>query len=433
MISNSTVVLGAGLAGLSTAYHLKGNYSIYEQDSSVGGLCKSINRDGFTFDYTGHLLHTDNEYVDCLIRRLLNGNISTHNRNAWIYSKGVFTRYPFQTNLYGLPPEVVKECLLGLVKAQYEPKDEPVTNFEDWIYRNFGEGIARHFMIPYNWKLFTVHPKELNCEWIKGFIPPAQLEDAIEGALSDSERRAGYHARFYYPQRGGIEELCKAFADYLPNIKLNKKAIKIDPRQRLVIFEDGEIKQYSSLVSSLPLPELIQIIDKPPQEVQQASKLLRHNSVLAICLGVSQLHLTDKHWIYFPEEDFVFYRVNFPMNLSSNMAPCGKSSICAEVSYSDTRTVERSTIIQRAIDDLIKANILRADSEICLAFQLDIKYAYVIYDRYYQGSVSLIHNYLRKNNIHSIGRYGAWEYSTMAQAILEGKHTAIELQRHEEN
>ena len=139
-----TVILGAGLAGLSTAYHLEGNCSIYEKESRVGGLCKSITRDGFTFDYTGHLLHTNDEYIDSIIKKLLKDNICTHNRNAWIYSKGVFTRYPFQTNLYGLPVEVAKECLLGLIKAKYEHKDDPVTDFESWIYRDVGEGIARH-------------------------------------------------------------------------------------------------------------------------------------------------------------------------------------------------------------------------------------------------------------------------------------------------
>ncbi len=429
-----TVILGAGPAGLSTAYHLKGNYSIYEQDSRVGGLCKSIHKDGFTFDTALHVLHIGNEYIESLFTKLLKDDITTHARNAWIYSKGVFTRYPFQTNLYGLPLEVVKECILGLIKAKYEFKNNTVCDFESWIYKNVGEGTARHFMIPYNWKLFTIHPRELDYQWTEGFIPPTTLEDAIEGALSDSEKKVGYHARFCYPQRGGFEELCKAFATYLPDIKLNKKAVKIEPKQHIVTFKDGEITEYLNLVSSVPLLELIQMMgNKAPANVRQAATRLRCNSVLTICLGVNHPYLTDKHWVYFPEDDFIFYRISFPMTFADSMSPKGTSSICAEVSYSDTKQLDRSTIIEQVTDDLIKASILKTDDDICLSFVVDIRYAYVIFDHYYQESVSLIHDYLRENNIHSIGRYGAWEYSTTGQAILQGKRTAFELEQHEKN
>jgi UDP-galactopyranose mutase len=433
MENNPIIVLGAGLAGLSTAYHLKGNGSIYEQDSRVGGLCKSIQKDGFTFDYTGHLLHTNDEYIGTLINQLLGDNLNSFNRSAWIYSNGVYTIYPFQTNLYGLPLKVVKECLLGLIKAKYESRNIAVNNYENWIYKNFGEGIARHFMISYNWKLFTVHPREMDYHWTEGFVPPSTIEDALDGALSREDKMVGYNARFYYPQHGGIEELCKAFAAHLPGIKLKKKAVRIDTKQHAVYFEDGEMARYRHLVSTLPLPELVQMIEHAPAGLAQASARLKYNSVLAICLGVNRPHLTDKHWVYYPEDDFIFYRAGFPMNLANSMSPEGTSSICAEVSYSDNKQVDRSTVIEDVIADLIKAGVLRADDDICLSLVIDIKYAYVIFDHYYQPSRQLIREYLRKHDIYPIGRYGAWEYTSMTQAILQGKLTAMELGQDEKD
>lgn len=114
------LILGAGLAGLSTAWHLqkKGiDCQIFERESEIGGLCRSKKIDGFTFDYCGHLLHFKHRYAFNLIKNLLGSNLIEHKRSAWIYSSGVYTPYPFQANLHGLPADIAKECLLGFIKA----------------------------------------------------------------------------------------------------------------------------------------------------------------------------------------------------------------------------------------------------------------------------------------------------------------------------
>ena len=118
--NGNIVIVGAGITGLSTAYHLKVNYEIFEKDLRSGGLCKSEEENAFIFDYTGHLLHLENEYVEKLLRDLLKQNLHFQDRKSWIYSKGVYTPYPFQANTHGLPPHVIKECIMGLIKAKYE-------------------------------------------------------------------------------------------------------------------------------------------------------------------------------------------------------------------------------------------------------------------------------------------------------------------------
>src|SRR3989338_6390622 len=134
MKSEEIIILGAGLAGLSAAYHLKSGYVLFEKENEIGGMARSINKDGYTFDYDGHLLHFRNEYAFNLVSELLNGNMAPHKRNSWIYSKGAFTRYPFQANFYGLPNSVVKDCLMGIIRARFlsvSPSNSN-GNFENW-------------------------------------------------------------------------------------------------------------------------------------------------------------------------------------------------------------------------------------------------------------------------------------------------------------
>ena len=129
----NTVIIGAGLSGLSAAYHLNSDYKIVEESSRIGGLCKSDFIDGFTFDYAGHVIHTKNKYVEKLVKKLLGKNIRKIKRNSWIYSYDTFTRYPYQCNLFGLPSDIIKECLIGYIKSKYDRRDMNVKTFEDWI------------------------------------------------------------------------------------------------------------------------------------------------------------------------------------------------------------------------------------------------------------------------------------------------------------
>ena len=201
------IILGAGLAGLSTAWHLQKqgiDCQLFEQEEEVGGLCRSKKIEGFTFDYSGHLLHFRSDYAFKLVKDLLGGNLVEHKRSSWVYSHGAYNRYPFQANLYGLPSAVIKECVLGFISASKNkhPAGNKNRDFLSWIEQSFGSGIARHFMIPYNTKFWTVPLKRLTCEWLDGFIPVPSLSELIDGALKKSRRQVGYNSHFWYPKQG---------------------------------------------------------------------------------------------------------------------------------------------------------------------------------------------------------------------------------------
>jgi len=427
-----TLIIGAGLAGLSAAYHLKTSYALFEKDSEIGGMARSAQKDGYIFDYDGHLLHFRNEYAFNLVSELLNGNMAPHKRNSWIYSKGAFTRYPFQANFYGLPKSVVKDCLMGLIKARI-PFTQPSPhrgegkgegNFENWIMKTFGEGIANHFMLSYNRKFWTIEPRDMTCEWLDGFVPVPNLEDTVTGAISDNTKPYGYNSRFWYPVKGGISELVRGFSERVRNVYVNKRAVTIDQYRREIVFEDSTIKKFKNLITTIPLPELSRLLVDMPPDVRHAFSMLRWTSIFVLNLGIKSDNLSERHWVYYPEEDLIFYRVGFPTSFSMDVAPSQRVSIYAEIAYSDTKKIDKEKAMPKAIDDLKRCGIISEESDIEVCLPIDIKYGYALYDSNRKHAVQLIKDYLERFGIYSIGRYGSWKYMSMEDVILEGKALA---------
>jgi protoporphyrinogen oxidase len=430
-INNETVIVGAGLAGLSAAYHLKNGYSLFEKNSELGGMARSIHKDGYTFDYDGHLLHFRNEYTFNLVSELLNGNLAPHKRNSWVYSKGIYTRYPFQANFYGLPNSIVKDCLMGLIKTRLlsAPNSGSNGNFENWIIKTFGKGVADYFMLPYNRKFWTVEPKELTCEWLDGFVPVPDLEDTVTGAISDSTKPYGYNSKFWYPVKGGISELVKGFSDRIKNAHINKRAVTIDQHRKEIVFEDATIKKFKNLISTIPLPELSGLLVDMPPDIRQAFKALKWTSIYVLNLGVKSDTLMEKHWVYYPEESVVFYRVGFPTSFSMDVAPAKRISIYAEIAYSDIKIIDKDEAIHRTVNDLKQCGIISDESDVEICLPIDLKYGYALYDSGRKRAVQAIKDYLEKFGIYTIGRYGSWKYMSMEDVILEGKQTAEQIKR----
>ena len=229
------VVIGGGLAGVSAAYHLLDHDPIiFERESSLGGLCRSFTKDGFTFDCTGHLIHLKNPYVKELVATVLPDAFNSHERLAAIYSKETMTPYPFQANTYGLPPDVIKECIVGFVDSLQAPTNGSPKNFHDFILRTFGSGIAKHFMLPYNEKFWKQDLRTITSDWVSWSIPKPSLDEVVNGALGITNKGMGYNPRFIYPKTGGIECLPQALAKPVKRIHLNETLVSIDPKKKVV-------------------------------------------------------------------------------------------------------------------------------------------------------------------------------------------------------
>jgi len=422
------IILGGGLSGLSAAWHLQrrgADCKIFEKEPEAGGLCRSKKVNGFTFDHDGHLLHFRHPYTFNLVKNILGDNIAEHQRNSWIYTDHRYNHFPFQANLYGLPSAVVKDCLLGFIDSRRNhtthPKNE---NFLHWINSTFGKGIARHFMIPYNSKFWTVPPEKLTCEWLEGFIPIPSLSQLIEGTIQEGKGNLGYNARFWYPKKGGIAELSHGLSRQINNLYTDSPAISINLKKKEVYTKKTGKEKFDLLISTIALPELAKLTVDIPAQQKLLFRKLRHNSILNINLGINRQDASKRHWIYFPESNLSFFRAGFYHNFSSDLVPNGKSSLYAEVSYSKDKPINKTTIVSQVIKDLKKTGILLTGDKLLAQDTNDIPYGYPIYDQNYRQTRDKIMEALNSHDIIPCGRYGNWQYMSMEDALLDGKKAA---------
>jgi UDP-galactopyranose mutase len=476
------LVAGAGPTGLSAAYHLGREALLVEQQPTVGGWCRSFVDRGFTFDYAGHIMFSNDAYVHDLYRLLLGDNVHWQDREAWIYSKGVYTRYPFQGALYGLPPAVIKECVVGAIEARFgqpvskaaakadavadytgperrgmfEPllsggarngaakvlpyrgpdrrqtlTQGPPRNFKEFIYKVWGGGIAKHFAIPYNEKLWAVPLEEMETSWLGGRVPLPDLDEMIEGALSPVPKPMGPNARFGYPLRGGFQALMDGFLPHLRGeLRLNTRVASVSPLRHTATFADGTSVRYDHLISTLPLPRLVALAgDEVPADIQAAAGALRHVSVRCVNIGVGRPDLTEKHWIYYPEQT-VFHRIFVQGNASPHCNPPGGFGFTCEITYSPSKPLpcEGDDLIRRCIDDAVSVGFIRAEDPIWAANQVDLPVAYVVYDHGRAENVERIRAWLEQHDIMLAGRYSEWEYYNSDHAFIAGMNAARAVQ-----
>jgi len=419
------VILGAGLAGVSAAYHLEEHEPIvFEREQTIGGLCRSFSQDGFTFDCTGHLIHLKTPYVKELISQLLPDAFTSHERLASIYSQSTTTPYPFQANTHGLPPETVRDCILGFVETLKTNGTGETANFHDWVLRTFGSGIAKHFMLPYNEKFWKQDLRTITSDWVSWAIPKPSVEEVVNGALGLTNKGMGYNPKFIYPKTGGIDCLPQAFAKHIRRIHLQESVQSIDARKKVVKLDSGREETYDTLITTLPLPVTFKLIRDVPDSLKHASSLLRAVGILNINIGVDRPLVSDQHWVYFPEGQFVFSRVGFPMNFSKAVAPAGTSSLYIEITYPQGQKPNVEQTFAQALDGLRRAGILRPDDRIVTRLDININPAYIVFDPHRQKHLPNLIEYLESRDIHTAGRYGMWDYHSMEDSICSGKAAA---------
>lgn len=423
------VILGAGLTGLSAAYHLekKGfyNYKIFEKESEVGGLCRSVQQDGFTFDYTGHLLHINDDYFRSFIDTCIGfEHFNTITRQSFIYSEDTYTRYPYQINLYGLPPHVIAECIEKYVTR---PRIRTTKNlsFQQWVLNSFGAGFGKHFFFPYQRKIFDYPVTKLSASWTGRFVPTTSLNQMLLGALQDNYKEVGYNAHFFYPKVGGIFFLINKLYSLLKNTAQTNHCVKtIDMVNQRIIFTNGAEEPYQQLITTLPLKTMLGLLKEPAHSnLAAAQTSLLCNSVINFNLGINRPDLSTKHWIYFPESKFPFYRLGFSHNFAASMAPTGCSSLYGEFSFLNKSPQKVAQLLKESLKETKKLLSL-ADHEIMTEKIISIDHAYVIYNHWRDNNVPKILKQLADHQIFSLGRYGAWKYASMQEGLLEGKQIA---------
>jgi protoporphyrinogen oxidase len=420
------VIVGAGLSGLSVAWHLaqRGREAlILEKEREPGGLCRSKQKDGFVFDYCGHLLHFKKKYTLRLVKRLLGNNLRRIKRSAWVYHSGGYIPYPFQAHLDWLPEGIRKECLEGFIhRSSYKKSTTRARrNFYDWVLATFGKGTARHFMLPYNAKFWKVPLTQITCDWIDGLIPTVNPR---QSRLRAGIQRYGYNHHFWYPKQGGIGSLSAALAGSLNTVFTNAEVVEINTKEKTVRTSNGMKEKFETLILTLPLPLIKNIITPLPQPIKQLCGRLRFNSIFNLNLGVDTKDTSERHWAYYPQQDISFFRVGFFHNFSPSAARDGRSALYAEAAYRADLPLPLSRMCGLMQEDLQKTGVLSCEKKVLAQDSNVIEFGYPVYDFNYRPVLKALFTHLLRHDIIPCGRYGAWRYASMEDVILEGKDVA---------
>lgn len=432
------VILGGGLAGLSCGWRLLQRgvpCTVVERDAQAGGKAASTSEQGFSFDRTGHWLHLRDDAVRAWVSELLDGRLIEVERQARVRSHGVFTRYPFQAHTYGLPQAVIDECVTGFRDAHARaltgdqpPPRDLLQAFEQW----FGGGITRHFMAPYNQKLWGVPLTEITPAWCSRFVPRPSLQEVVQGSQppAGGTRELGYNPRFVYPADGGIGCLAERIAQRIRSsgdeaLQLGQAVTRVDWKERRITLRDGRELPYVRLISSLPLPALVRLAyPAPPAPVADAVGRLRAASVAYVDFGVRGLVNQGHHWVYFPDPGVPFYRVGSYSNAVPHLAPDGHGSLYVETSRPPgAGPPDWERLLPRIRALLVEHGLIESEAAITLQRPRFIEDAYVLYDHAHAASRATALEWVKEIGVEVIGRYGRWTYSSMEDALIDGLHT----------
>jgi protoporphyrinogen oxidase len=422
------LIVGGGLAGLCASYRLgRRPHRLVEAEDSAGGLCRSVRHDGFTYDYTGHLLHIRRPEIRELVLALLDESAFLRiDRRSGIYSHRTLTEYPFQVNTHGLPKAVVRECVTGFaqtLQGSIPLGEDP--GFREWALATFGEGICRHFLLPYNRKLFCTDLDSMTADWVSWSIPKPSWAEVVRGALGLSTKAFGYNASFLYPALGGIDHLPKAFLAHIPPPSLSTAVTRVHAASREAELSTGENFHYSHMISTMPLPRLLASIADAPRELVDGAVRLRYVSVLNLNLGFDAPSPIPHHWIYFPEPEFPFYRVGIYSNLCPRSVPEGCSGFYVEIAHPPGERIDAEAATRQSVTLLKQSGLVPETARLRSVQPFEIACAYVVHDRHRRSFLPEAKRHLERHGILSVGRYGAWEYSAMEDALWHG-HTAAD-------
>ncbi len=406
------VVIGAGITGLSAGQALQGDFIILEKESVPGGLSGQYRAGGFSFDYGGHYFHFQGkagvrEHVETfqLFRE--------YRRNSKVYLQGRFIPYSLQYHLAYLPA-AQRRPILAEILAGREPGGE---NLEEFLKAHFGKKMVHLFFAPFMEKFYGRELPELMAGMDKGSIPIPRKEEVLAGARGRHSFSEGYNPVFFYPARSLQSFIDSYSRPVRERICFRQKVLRIDLQKKKVFTSAGEYC-YDNLISTMPLKEFLRVIFPPPPFPLQQ---LQHISTLVVNAVLVQRRRRF-HWLYLPEKRFPFYRVGY-------YPASGTVAVYLEKTVAAAAPLDAPQLYRELSYTLRRTGMIARESEILFHDLKRIPVSYVVFDRHWPRLVPAIQAYLERRRIHSIGRYGSWNYTSMADDILKARETAGWLNR----
>lgn len=412
------VILGAGIAGLGASYalHRKGKKSvIFEKEETYGGLCGNFSIDGFRFDRFVHFTFSKDEQVNAIFNAS-SPEIYRHIPEAYNVYKGIWVKHPAQNNLYPLSQEE-KYLIIKDFISRKSADDTPVNNYEDWLRLQFGDYFAEHFPMVYTRKYWMKEARELRTEWVGQRVYQPSVDEVIAGSETADTPITYYAKEMRYPKSGGYKQFLKVMAD-VADIQYGKEVITIDTDTKTVTFSDGSSVNYNRLISSLPLPELVEMVRKIPDAVNAAANQLECTCGYHVSIALRTKNIPPYLWWYIYDEDILSARVHSPSIKSPDNAPVGCSSLQMEV-YCKQGDYTEKEIKERTVGKLISLGFIKEEDILFVHLGYE-KYANVIFTEPIYEARKVVRDYFSSIGIETIGRFGEWDYLWSDQSLLSG-------------
>lgn len=425
------VIIGAGPTGLGAAWRLTKighrDFTILEKNGYVGGLAASfVDPEGFTWDTGGHVVFSHFKTFDRILARCLGGDCYRHTRKAFIRTDGKWIPYPFQNNLRHLSREALLECVLGLLECREQKHDQ--SSFAALNRSVMGKGICRHFLEPYNRKVWQWPLEKMSADWIAERVSLPDLRRVLKNVILDRDDTDwGPNATFTFPKNGGTGTIFKNMAEpFGDRIHLNCPVIEVDTKRRRVATPDGEF-QYDVLISTAPLDWLTRHLRPAKPRLERAARHLAKNAGVVVGIGYEKKELAHgRCWVYSPDRKVPFYRTTYFSHYSkyNTPRPGRQLALMSEISVPAGKRIDRKRIVERVIAaHVAEGFVAPADiAKIATTFVLPIENSYPIPTLDRDGALAVIQPELEKMDIFSRGRFGAWLYEkgNMDHSVMQG-------------
>jgi protoporphyrinogen oxidase len=430
----TTLVLGAGPAGLTAAYVLgkAGRKAVVlEADAQVGGLAKTVEIDGFRFDLGGHRFFTKAPEVEALWNEIMGDELLLRPRMSRIYWNNKFLDYPLRG------PDVIRKlgaleltrCVASYGKAALTPNKKE-ESLEDWVSNRFGRRLFELFFKTYTEKVWGVPTTEIRAEWAAQRIRGLSFTSAAKAAFlgNRGNKVKTLISEFRYPRYGPgqmWEAMARRIEEDGGEILLDSRVERLDVEGGRVVALAAAGRTYDpgAVISSLPLRDVVAMTrPAPPADVGEAAHGLRYRDFLTVALVVSGDDLFPDNWIYIHDPSVRVGRIQNYRSWSPWMVPDPEKA-CVGLEYfcfagDDLWSMSDEDLVEFATRELEQLGLVRP-GQVERGFAIRVPKAYPIYDADYAARVAVIRAWIETiENLQQVGRNGLHRYNNSDHSML---------------
>jgi protoporphyrinogen oxidase len=450
-----TVVVGAGPAGLTAAYELITRglpVTVLECDAVVGGISRTVERDGWRFDIGGHRFFTKVAAVERWWHEMLEDDeFLSRPRLSRIHYKGLLFDYPLRpwNALRGLGAVEAARCVASYIACRLRPPRDQ-THFEGWVTARFGRRLYEIFFKTYTEKVWGVPATEIQADWAAQRIKNLNLGRAVFNALFP---RSGQTAvttlidRFQYPRTGpGLmwERARDRVEEAGGTVHMGTRCVTVhrDAGRAVAVSvtpsgDPSSVRRIGvdHVVSSMPLPELVLAMDpQAPPHVREAATALSHRDFLTVALVVPEEAGFPDNWIYVHSPDVRVGRIQNFGSWSPFLVKEGRT--CLGMEYfvdegDDLWTLPDDDLVALAANELQTLGLVLAD-QVEVGYAVRVPKAYPVYDAGYDDRVDVVRSWLAAEvpNVHPVGRNGMHKYNNQDHSMLTAMLTVENIADH---